>query len=86
MSDNVGALAFTALLFLGGAVIYFFPFIVTNGRRHRQQVAILVLNLCLGWTFIGWVVALVWEFTADVKDVKKAQARSWGYLLMGGIH
>jgi hypothetical protein len=26
---------------------------------------IFVLNILLGWTFLGWVVALVWSFTAQ---------------------
>jgi len=27
-------------------------------------MAILVLNLLLGWTFLGWVGALIWSLTA----------------------
>jgi hypothetical protein len=29
-------------------------------RRHRNLAAIVVLNLLLGWTFLGWVGALIW--------------------------
>jgi hypothetical protein len=29
-------------------------------RRHPNTVAIGILNLFLGWTFLGWVAALVW--------------------------
>jgi hypothetical protein len=32
-------------------------------HRHHNAVAILVLNLLLGWTLIGWMVALVWALT-----------------------
>lgn len=39
------------------AALYFLPSII--GRRKRDFAAILVLNLFLGWTFIGWIVALV---------------------------
>jgi hypothetical protein len=42
------------------AVIYFAPAIVAAMRSHRQTAAIVLLNLFLGWTLIGWVVALVW--------------------------
>lgn len=45
---------------------YFMPALVASGRRHRQRVAILVLNLLLGWTVLGWVGALVWAFSADL--------------------
>jgi len=30
--------------------------------------AILILNLFLGWTFLGWVIALVWAFTNREKS------------------
>ena len=42
---------------------YFLPAMVawTNGRRNTS--AIFALNLFLGWTLIGWVVALVWAMT-----------------------
>jgi len=50
-------------------VIYFFPAIVAGVRSHHSAGAIFVLNLLLGWTVLGWVVALVWGF-ASVKENK----------------
>jgi hypothetical protein len=49
----------TLTFIIGAALcIYFFPSIVAILRRvHRGQV--IVINLFLGWTFIGWVSALV---------------------------
>lgn len=40
---------------------YFLPAMIawTNGRRNTS--AIFALNFFLGWTLIGWVVALVWS-------------------------
>jgi hypothetical protein len=43
---------------------YFIPTVVANGRRHHNTMAIFVLNLFLGWTFIGWLAALVWACTS----------------------
>ena len=40
--------------------IYFAPVLVARQRRHRSLSALFVLNLLLGWTFLGWVAALVW--------------------------
>ncbi|MCO5257500.1 MAG: superinfection immunity protein [Lentimicrobium sp.] len=40
------------------AVIYFLPAIV--GRKHKNVTSIALLNLFLGWTVIGWIVALIW--------------------------
>lgn len=38
--------------------LYFAPTFVAFGRSHPHAASILILNLFLGWTFIGWVVAL----------------------------
>jgi hypothetical protein len=39
------------------------PTLAANSNRHRNRAAIGMLNLFLGWTFIGWVVALLWADT-----------------------
>lgn len=45
--------------------IYFLPTII--GKDKENSTPIFILNLFLGWTFIGWVVALVWATTKDRK-------------------
>jgi hypothetical protein len=44
-------------------LFYFLPSIL--GWNKRNAGAILILNLLLGWTLIGWVVALIWSLTND---------------------
>ena len=44
-----------------GAGIYFLPTIIAGARENKDGGAIAALNLLLGWTFIGWAVALVWS-------------------------
>jgi hypothetical protein len=44
--------------------LYFIPAIIAYRRNHHQRNAISVLNLVAGWTFVGWVAALVWAMTA----------------------
>jgi hypothetical protein len=46
-------------------ILYFLPSMIAFARHHRNAVAILVLNLFLGWTFLGWIISLVWSFTSD---------------------
>ncbi|MBR2068877.1 MAG: superinfection immunity protein [Candidatus Gastranaerophilales bacterium] len=48
-------------------VIYFIPVIVANIRRHNNFGAIVVLNVVLGWTFFGWLAALLWSLNGDVE-------------------
>lgn len=43
---------------------YILPGMIAIIRNHHNCVAIAVLNLLLGWTFIGWAIALVWACTA----------------------
>jgi hypothetical protein len=45
------------------AIIYFLPTII--GYSKNNVLAIFILNLFLGWTFIGWVIALVWAASND---------------------
>jgi hypothetical protein len=38
--------------------------IVAAGRKHQSGNGILVVNLFLGWTVLGWVLALAWSLSA----------------------
>jgi hypothetical protein len=49
-----------------GFAMYFLPSIVAIVRNKRDTTAILLLNLFLGWSVIGWIVALVWAVKTDV--------------------
>jgi Superinfection immunity protein len=44
--------------FLIVLVLYFLPSIIAVARKVTHQGSVIVVNLFLGWTFIGWVVAL----------------------------
>jgi hypothetical protein len=52
------------LLLLIVIPLYFLPAIVANNRKHPNSGPILVINLLLGWTFLGWVGALVWALSS----------------------
>ena len=56
------------LLFLG--FVYFIPALIGYSRNHNNADPIFIVNLLLGWVGIGWVVALVWALTDNVKTVK----------------
>ena len=57
-----------------GGLLYFIPAIVAESRKHRNSSAILILNLLLGWTFLGWVIALVWSFTDNVRPEEQPRS------------
>ena len=57
MSDPVRA----SLVLLIVILVYFLPSIVAI-RRERSAGPIAV-NMFLGWTLVGWFVALAWAFS-----------------------
>jgi len=54
-SDSSGPGSLVVLVLI--LMLYFAPTIVAS-LRHHQAGSVFVLNLFLGWTLIGWVVAL----------------------------
>jgi len=56
-------------LFLFTLAIYFIPTIIAIKEDHPQKAAIIVLNILGGWTFIIWLIALIWAL------IKPAPAR-----------
>jgi hypothetical protein len=55
---------FGVILFL---LVYLIPSFVSNSRKHKSHMAIVLLNLFLGWTFLGWLGALIWASTGNVE-------------------
>jgi hypothetical protein len=48
-----------------GLFFYFIPALVARDRKNPNTTGIFVLNLFLGWSLIGWVVALVWACSGE---------------------
>lgn len=47
------------------AAAYFAPAFIAICRGHRSAAAILAVNVILGWTGIGWIVAFIWSLTGN---------------------
>ncbi|MDR1476637.1 MAG: superinfection immunity protein [Rickettsiales bacterium] len=60
--------AVTAVILLA---FYMLPSYVAIRRRHRRQDSIMAVDVLLGWTFVGWIVALAWSLTGDVKAKRR---------------
>jgi hypothetical protein len=56
---------FAAILIATLSLFYFLPFALAFNRRRANTGAIFALNLFLGWSLIGWVVALVWALKEE---------------------
>jgi hypothetical protein len=66
----LGLLGVAALLCV---FLYFLPTVI--GRHKANALAIFVMNFFLGWTFIGWIVALIWACTEDSAMERLARER-----------
>lgn len=56
----MAGLAFTIL-----TGMYFLPTILAAARGNHSTLGVGLLNFFAGWTFIGWIVALIWALTGE---------------------
>lgn len=61
--DAGGAVVLILILIGVSLLVYFAPAIVARGKP--QFASVLVLDIFLGWTLVGWVVALTWALKAE---------------------
>lgn len=52
MTESVAYLLF--------AVFYLLPSIIGWVLHHRQLPYVIIINVLLGWTVVGWVAAFIW--------------------------
>jgi len=65
MNEDAFAIIIFGVLALG---VYLIPSIIAFGNGKKNAPAILLLNLALGWTLLGYVVAFVWALTKDIEN------------------
>jgi len=68
MWDSPMHLLIVLLVMLVLCVPYFIPTFIAFYRKKVNLAAILAMNVLLGWTFVGWVIALIWALKVDVVD------------------
>jgi len=54
--------------FLCGVAMYFLPSIMAHHRQHVSSGAILLTNLFLGWSIIGWIVCFAWACSGATRQ------------------
>jgi hypothetical protein len=62
----------TGLVVLG---LYFVPTVIAVVRKHRQIAPIILINLLLGWTVIGWIAALIWSVASFNREALSSQEK-----------
>lgn len=66
---GLGLIFWIILMGIGGA-LYFLPTIIALTQHRRNVLAIALVNIFLGWSFLGWIVALVMAVTKDVQPIQ----------------
>ena len=61
-------LFFSSVWLFIGLAIYFVPVIVAYIRKHNNIIPITIMTIFIGWTFIGWLAALLWALNSDVQE------------------
>jgi hypothetical protein len=56
----IGAIIVSIVILILGLAVSFLPTIIAIVRHHRNTLGVFLLNFFLGWTFLGWVAALIW--------------------------
>lgn len=49
-------------LLLFALFCYFLPTAIAQARNHPALYPLFGVNLLLGWTVLGWFIALIWSF------------------------
>jgi ABC-type transport system involved in cytochrome c biogenesis permease component len=66
---------FFAIIFL--ITIFFIPTSVVLFRDSSKKWGVFWVNLLVGWTGIGWIIALIWSFMSESETEKKLRLYSY---------
>lgn len=58
----LGRIALQIIEVVFALAIYFLPAIVADRRNRHDLLTIALFNACIGWTGVGWLLALFWAF------------------------
>ena len=53
------------------AAAYLLPSIIGWRRHHQNLAALIAFNILLGWTIVGWALALVWSLMRGPASVDR---------------
>jgi hypothetical protein len=49
-------------------LVYALPTIVASARTPHKKTVIVLVNLFLGWSVLGWLIAMIWAATNPPAD------------------
>lgn len=57
-TDPIWKYAVVALFVLA---VYWVPTVIAAVKRHPEFIKVALINWLVGWTIVGWIVALTWS-------------------------
>jgi heme/copper-type cytochrome/quinol oxidase subunit 2 len=57
------------------ALVYIIPALIALLKRRPKRITIMLINILLGWTVIGWIVAFIWSLKGSKKKRKSSKKR-----------
>lgn len=63
---GIGAFLAMLVLVVMLGYLYFLPTITAYRNNHHNKEAIAIVNISLGWTLVGWIVAMAWAVSQSV--------------------
>ena len=67
VDEAVGTVLVLAFIF-GAIIMYFVPTVIAHLRKASNLDTVVLLNIFLGWTAIGWFVALILACSGKPRD------------------
>jgi hypothetical protein len=56
-----------------GTGFYFIPAIISLVRNNKKTTEAIIINIFLGWTVIGWIIALIMAISGEAKETKRSK-------------
>jgi hypothetical protein len=76
---------FEIVVLVAVVALYFLPALIADKRQRHDLLIIALFNAVLGWTVLGWLLALVWSIQPnppkDLGGQTKDRSRRLGMLL-----
>lgn len=47
------------VIYLVGFCLYFIPSLIAHAKKSTNRGYVYAINFFLGWSFIGWIIALI---------------------------
>jgi hypothetical protein len=73
---------FEIVVLVAAVVLYFLPALIADRRKRHDLLTIALFNAVVGWTGVGWLIALYWSVQPnppkDLAKEKKDRQRRLG--------